>query len=122
MAQQHRPVVDTCRPVEKPWQLNSSTADLHEDEGIEDHGIVALLALCHVVLMQSLSPAGARKHSIEEFAKVDAQAASRQGARRQPTPHHKTEKLRRQSEQICADILLCSGMHWHHALIVTTMA
>ena len=40
-------------------------ADLHEDEGVEDHGIVVLLALSHVVLVQSLSPAGASEHSSE---------------------------------------------------------
>ena len=54
MAQQHRAAADACgRPDE--------TADLHEDEGVEDHRVVLLLALYHVVLVQSLSPAGAQR-------------------------------------------------------------
>ena len=42
-------------------------ADLHEDEGVEDHRVVVLLALFHVVLVQSLSPAGASEHSIQDL-------------------------------------------------------
>ena len=43
------------------------TADLHKDEGVEDHRVVVLLALCHVVLVQGLPPAGASEHSSEDW-------------------------------------------------------